>query len=65
MSILERLKPRPYVSSAWRWIAYYEEHKRLELQGQFNAEDLRKLADWLDNPKCKVDPIIDVELSEL
>lgn len=53
----------------FRWIAFEEDTCRLELQGVFTAEDLRNLADWLDDPDHPVVaagiPVMKVKLSRL
>lgn len=58
---------KPKASKQYRWIAWEESTNRLEIDGLFTAQDLRKLADWLDNPEHPVDPMsqIRVELSPL
>jgi hypothetical protein len=60
-------KRRPYVSPNFRWLSLNESGTRLDLQGVFTSGDLRKLADWLDNPKHPTiaGVMIDVELSPL
>lgn len=52
----------------FRWIEWNDTINRLELEGTFTAQDLRNLADWIDNPEhpCIAGlPVIKVDLSPL
>lgn len=56
---------QPYISDAFRWIELSGKD-RLKLTGTFTADDLKKLAEWLENPNRPTDSnnIIDVKLSD-
>jgi hypothetical protein len=56
---------KPY---GFRWVAFDEQHNRMQLQGDFTVEDLLALAGWLKNPNHPCIgglPVIDVKLSKI
>ena len=58
--------PEQYTStSAFRFIAYEKATNRMELNGIFTADDLRKCADWLDIPVKGEGNWINIKLSPI
>ncbi len=66
---MRRMADQAMQRMGWRYIGFDEKRNCLQIQGDFMAEDLRKLADWLDDPKRltlpfpngQPSPVIDVD----
>jgi len=57
------MMPQDFVSKMkWRGLFYQRLGNRMEMNGTFTADDLRKIADWLDNPEHPVGPFHQIEL---